>query len=93
MRARCGEGCATRPPLGRQSNGSELARLLDFWLVATTATMATPGADLWKKDSARKGWVVIPSYPSFKTELGVATVAMFPWWPCTENTPRTTLGN
>ena len=30
------------------SNGSELARLLDFWLVATMATMATLGADLLK---------------------------------------------
>ena len=82
MRARCGEGCATRPPLGRQSNGSELARLLDFWLVATMATMATLGSRPLKKISL--GFSLVgyhpTSFPPLKKNssfnLGVAMVAM-----------------
>ena len=83
VRAHCGEGCATRPPLGRQSNGSELARLLDFWLVATMAMVATLGSRPLKKISL--GFLLVGSlsphllspfifFSSFN--LGVAMVAM-----------------
>ena len=75
MRARCGEGCATRPPLGRQSNGSELARLLDFWLVATMATMATLGSRPLKDNLAMilVGWFIItpPPSPSFFFQVSI----------------------
>ena len=81
MRARCGEGCATRPPLGRQSNGSELARLLDFWLVATMATMATLGSRPLKKISL--GFLLVGYHPTsfpfiffFNFQFRVAMVAM-----------------
>jgi hypothetical protein len=74
MRARCGEGCATRPPLGRQSNGSELARLLDFWLVATMATMATLGSRPLKKNLAMVA--LVGSLSPHLLSLMVAMVAM-----------------
>ena len=82
VRARCGEGCPTRPPVGRQSNGSELARLLDFWLVATMAMVATLGSRPLKKISL--GFSLVgyhpTSFPSFKKNqfqfLGVAMVAI-----------------
>jgi len=66
----------------RHSNGRELPRLRDFWLVATMATMATPGGRPLK--NYRPGsWVLVryhptssPLYLFFKIQFRVAMVAM-----------------
>ena len=71
------------PSAWRHSNGSELARLRDFWLVSTKATMATLGADLLKKiftSRIQLGAYYPPPhnllYFFSNFNLGVATVAM-----------------
>ena len=53
------------PSAWRHSNGSELARLRDFWLVATKATMATLGSRPLKKYLLYFfGWFVITTHHS-----------------------------
>ena len=56
------------PSAWRHSNGSELARLRDFWLVATKATMATLGSRPLKKYRYGFSWLVRyhpPLFPLF----------------------------
>ena len=57
-----GEGFVTRPAAWRHSNGRELLRLRAFWLVATMATMATPGGRPLKKYRP-ESWVLVRYHP------------------------------
>ena len=70
------------PSAWRHSNGNELPHLQAFWRVATMATMATPGPDLFKIISSNVRWLVItPPTLSFFSQVStrggpMATMAM-----------------